>query len=266
MGRKMFPGLACALAAFLTAPAGAQAVDEGPFKWRPAADDGAPRPWAIFLPGGGGLEVFHDTRHYYRWAEWFNRRGIDVLLVDHLALSEAEAQSAEGKRGENPGEMLVRFAVQGVAEARDQGAMDSRCPGIVVGWSLGGEGALNLASRARSRLDGLVAAVGFYPSIRYQRKDFKPRIPILTFQGEDDDITPLDDLLAFSFANGAERFDVRIHSLAHHGFDVEGLAEPVSWNGGTFAYAPAAAADAESVLDNEMRYWGMVGKTACALD
>jgi len=262
-GRTLAIGLAAMFAATgLTAqPALAQQADS-PFHWQPAADDGQPHPWAILLPGGGGMAVFQDTDHYYRWARWLNARGIDVLLVDHVTSRDALAIE-----GESQGQWQARLAVQGLEQQRALGRMDGRCKGMVIGWSLGGEGALTLASLDAPAIDGLAAVVGFYPSVRFQPRRNLWRVPVLTFLGEDDNVTPLADLEALSgYVQGSARFDIRIYSLAHHGFDVAGLVEPVTWNGGTFAYSDWAAADAAAVLENEMTYWGVTGEGACALD
>lgn len=254
--------LAAALAAIGVAAPPAQAQDgDSPFHWQPAADDARPRPWAIMLPGGGGLSVFHDTDHYYRWARWLNARGIDVLLVDHVALSEVP-----GPDGEIPGQMLARFAEQGLAMARREGRMDARCSGVVLGWSFGGAGMLEVAAAGRGEFAGLAGAAGFYPLVTTQPDGYLPRVPVLILQGNADDTTTPAQLDRFLAAAAGSQIDVVSFDHAHHTFDAEGLTEPVAWNGGTFLYNAPAARGAAEALDEWLGERGMTGGGGCALD
>lgn len=247
----------------MTNSGGATAQEgDSPFVWQPAGEDDAPRPWAVIIPGGGGLAVFHDTDHYYRWARWLNARGIDVLLVDHVALSQRP-----GPEDEVPGDMLARYAAEGLAIARSEGRMDLRCPGVVMGWSFGGEGTLNMAAGGSRRTPGLVGAVGFYPLVASQPQDYSAQVPVLVLQGEEDDSTPVEALQAFTARAAGGPFTVELYPSAKHAFDAQGLTEPVGWNGSTFLYNAEAAAAATARLDRQLAEWGMTDNTAgCALD
>ena len=258
---KVWRGLLMAGAVLGSSPVAAQDGDS-PFHWRPAAEDDAPRPWAVVLPGGGGLSVFTDTDHYWRWARWLNERGIDVLLVDHVALREAPQPE-----GELPGAMLARFAAQGVAEARSHGRMDMRCPGVVLGWSFGGSGMLEVASRGAAELPGLVGAAAFYPLVAFAADPYSAQVPVLVLQGSIDDTTTPEALDALLVNATGSPIDVVAFDNAHHAFDAEGLTEPVSYNGGTFLYNASATEAARQALDEWLGERGMTdGTSGCALD
>ena len=262
MAKPWLAMLAMGVAAMTTSTGASAQEGDSPFHWQPAAEDDAPRPWAIIIPGGGGLAVFHDTDHYYRWARWLNERGIDVLLVDHVALAERP-----GPEGEVPGDMLARFAAEGLAIARTEGRMDSRCPGVVMGWSFGGEGTLNLAAGGRVQTPGLVGAIAFYPLVAFQPEDYAAQVPVLVLQGEADDTTTLEDLQAFVARAEGGPITAEVYPDGEHGFDAQGLVEAVEWNGGTFQFHAEGAAAATARIDVQLAEWGMTdGMAGCALD
>lgn len=262
MAKPWLAMLAMGVAAMTTSTGASAQEGDSPFHWQPAAEDDAPRPWAIIIPGGGGLAVFHDTDHYYRWARWLNERGIDVLLVDHVALAERP-----GPEGEVPGDMLARFAAEGLAIARTEGRMDSRCPGVVMGWSFGGEGTLNLAAGGQVQTPGLVGAIAFYPLVAFQPEDYAAQVPVLVLQGEADDTTTLEDLQAFVARAEGGPITAEVYPDGEHGFDAQGLVEAVEWNGGTFQFHAEGAAAATARIDVQLAEWGMTdGMAGCALD
>lgn len=260
--RLWLASLAMGVAAMTTSGSAAAQEGDSPFVWQPAADEDAPRPWAVIIPGGGGLSVFHDTDHYYRWARWLNERGIDVLMIDHVAMAQQP-----GPEGEVPGDMLARFAGEGLAVARAEGRMDLRCPGVVMGWSFGGEGTLNLAAGGRVQTPGLMGAIAFYPLVAFQPEDYAAQVPVLVLQGAADDTTTVEGLQAFLGGAEGGPFEVEIYPDAEHGFDAEGLVEPVEWNGGTFQYNAEATAAATARIDRQLADWGLTdGIAGCALD
>lgn len=229
--------------------------------WRPAADDGAARPWAVILPGGGGMEVFGDTEHYFRWAEWLNDRGIDVLLLHYQAANE-DFPAADGER---PDQQQARIAGEMVSRLRNEGRMDEACPGVVLGWSFGGAGTLELAAGGAEELPGLAGAVGFYPLVTFQPDGYAPQVPVLVLQGDVDDTTTPEALANLVDNAAGQTITVELYAAGEHAFDVAGLTEPVEWNSGTFLYNADAAEAATQRLDQQLVDWDMTdGAASCA--
>jgi dienelactone hydrolase len=223
-----------------------------------AAEDDSPRPWAVLLTGGGGIDIFGDEgAYYFSVAEMLNARGIDALVVDYLPV----ATPAEEIGMENYGGEIARVTDEGVAFERAQGRMDARCDGLVFSWSMGGEGLFEMAARDSMALPGLGAAYAYYPSVNGRPEGFAASIPVTVFQGSEDELTPLATLESFIAASETpESIDLHVFDGAKHGFDITTLAEPVL--GGSFEYdaahAEAAAAMLGAMLD-EADY-------GCALD
>lgn len=237
--------VACALSS-LSASAGAQQVSEPAsqhFHWRPAKEDGTSRPWAILLPGASGLDISGDDQHYFRTAAWLNAQGIDALVVHYQPASRLLPDTQDGK----PGPRIARVVRHAVDFNRYLGRLSERCNGIVIGWSLGGEGMWEIASEGEAAMPGLVGAIGYYPSVRGQRRDYQPMVPILVLQGEADRVTRASRLERFvSSSAHPDRIEVRTFVNARHGFDVVSLSAPQM--NGKLAFEPAAAREAADAL------------------
>jgi dienelactone hydrolase len=191
------------------------------YSWFPAAPDVKPRPWAVFLPRAAGIGKLVPGNQYFDLASWLNARGIDALIIDYDAAA-AKVPAARGKTGPK----IAAIILDALADSRDRSRMDGRCPGLVIGWSRGAEGALTLASTEQGPKAGIKAAVVYYPSVRGQERPWHQRIPVLALQGTGDQIAPAGSLLKLvesREANGAI-FDVHLYEGAHHRFDV---AHPV---------------------------------------
>ena len=68
--------------------------------WRPAVENAEARPWAVLLPGSGGLSILGDDEHYFRAATWLNERGVDALVIDyHRAARFVSAAAGGAPRG-----------------------------------------------------------------------------------------------------------------------------------------------------------------------
>ncbi|WAT17306.1 dienelactone hydrolase family protein [Aurantiacibacter sp. MUD11] len=260
LGLGFWAMLSVTVAGCSTAPTD-QAEPEVPVPytfWQPAGDTAQPRPWAIIIPGGGGMEVFGDTEHYFRWADWLNDRGIDVLLVDH-ATASTELPQGENER---PDFWQARIVGHAVAAYRENGWLDPQCPGVAMGWSFGGAGALELAAGGPDVLAGLVGAVGFYPLVAFQPDGYAPKVPVLVLQGDVDDTTTPQALANLAENAAGEPITVELYVDGEHAFDVAGLTEPVEWNGGTFLHNAEAAAAAADRLERQLDDWG-VGSGGC---
>ncbi len=212
--------------------------------WFSAADDDAPRPWAVILPGGGGIDNFGDEgAYYFEFAEWLNERGIDALVVHY----QEDSPPVDAVGIQNYGGEQAAVVDRAVAFGRGLGRMDMRCDGLVFGWSMGGEGTLELAGRPREALPGLTAAYAYYPSVQGRPEGFEARVPVTVLQGDADTFTPLPAFYEFMGASeNPEAFALHTFGGAKHGFDVYTVPEPVL--GGGFAYDRENALAAKAML------------------
>jgi dienelactone hydrolase len=203
---------------------------------------GKAHPWLIMLPGGGGIDVFGDGHFYFDVAKEWNRAGFDVLVVHY----QAAAPHVKGAEQANPAAMEATVVDDALEAARRNDWLDLQCPGMVMGYSLGGAGTLKLAAEPPRNL---VGAIGFYPAVVGQSEVYDARVPVLALQGDLDQLTPratLDGFVAKS--KDPAKFTVIHYPGAHHGFDIPSLAKPVTYNGGTFRYhAEATAASDKEV-------------------
>ena len=144
--------------------------------------------------------------------------------------------------------------------------MDARCPGVVIGWSRGAEGALTLASTEKGPKAGLKAAVVYYPSVRGQERPWHQRFPVLALQGTGDQTAPAGSLLKLVASRQAKdvAFDVHLYDGAHHRFDV---AHPVDNPTGKAPgdYDAKASTEALATIDTFLEMQG-IRTGGCALD
>jgi len=232
--------------------------------WQPAKSDGAPRPWAVLLPGTSGLDIFDDHEHYFRAALWLNERGVDALVIDYHGAIPLIREARDGP----PGDRIATIVADALRTERAEGRMQENCPGAVIGWSLGGAAAWTLAAKP---VDPALKAVAmFYPALL--GRDYRNVVPILVLQGTADNVNPEDELRAFVANRVETSAPVEIVALqgAANFFDVPSLVpartlhypEP---NGvaRTFAYDAAAERSAHQALDTFLRKQGIAGG-ACA--
>jgi dienelactone hydrolase len=231
------------------------------YHWFPAATDAKPRPWAVLLPRAEGLGTLARGNQYWDLAHWLNARGIDALVVDY-ARATAQVPAAKGKTGPK----IAAIVADALADAREQQRMDMRCPGVAIGWSRGGEGALTLASAEERGMTGVKAAIVYYPSVRGQERPWRQLHPVLALQGEADGIAPAASLrkLADGRQPATMPFEIHLYPGAKHRFDV---AHPVDNPAGK---APAdfdarAHADALAAIASFLDKYA-IGKGGCALD
>jgi dienelactone hydrolase len=234
MRKKGF--LVAAFALMLPSAGLAQSGDKAEAHYYPreTARSGKAHPWLIMLPGGGGIDVFGDKHFYFDVAKEWNRAGFDVLVIHY----QAAAPLVKGAQQDNPAEMEKAVVADALDAARRNHWLDLQCPGMVMGFSLGGAGTLKLAAEPP---ENLVGAIGFYPAILGQSASYRPAVPILALQGDADQLTPRATLDAFvARSQDPSRFVVRHYPGAHHGFDIPSLAKPQTYNGGTFQYQAEA--------------------------
>ena len=237
--------------------------------WRPASSDGAgARPWAVLLPGSSGLSIFTDDEHYFRAAVWLNERGVDALVIDYHGAAPFVPAAREG----TPGDRVAAIVADALKTQRAEGRMQERCPGAVIGWSLGAAGAWTLA--AAEPLDPALKAVAlFYPAL-IRSRPYRNALPVLVLQGTADDVAPETELRAFVARRSVSSAPVEIVALqgAAHGFDVPSLLPartmgfpPLTGRPATFAYNAEAARSAQRALESFLGEQGVVGG-ACAAE
>ena len=233
--------------------------------WRPASEGGAERPWAVLLPGSGGMSIFDDDGHYFRAAAWLNERGVDALIVDYHGAARFVRDGQDG----SPGDRMAAIVANAAKVQRAMGRMSTNCPGIAIGWSLGAEGTWAIAAQ-REQTDGIRAAVMFYPTVRILRP-YSNVIPILVLQGATDNVTPELDLREFVAARPPESavINVVVLAAASHGFDVRSITQertmrfpPLIGPQATFGYSAEATARAQAALDDFLSNQG-ISRDAC---
>ncbi|MGX7895269.1 dienelactone hydrolase family protein [Tsuneonella sp. HG222] len=231
-------GMASGVAA-QTAPAST----EQHYYARPVEGEAKARPWLVLMPGGGGMDVFGDTEHYFNVAREWNAAGWDVLLVHY----QEAAKLIPGAAQSNPARMETTVIADALNVAGAKGWLDLQCPGMVMGFSMGGAGTLGLAADPPKTLIG---AIGYYPMTAGQAARYTPKVPVLVLQGDLDQLTTRDALDAL-VAKSADRSKLSVFHFpsAHHGFDIPSLAKPVTFNGGTFRYNNGAALAAQAEVE-----------------
>ncbi|MGC1270689.1 MAG: dienelactone hydrolase family protein [Croceibacterium sp.] len=213
----------------------------------PAAAPGKPRPWVVILPGGGGIKVFGDDRVYFDAARHWNAQGYDALIIHYQAVWD----SLPGAKHGTAGQREARVFADGLTVAKQRGWIDAACPGLVVGYSMGGEGTLTLSA---DRSTGLAGAIAYYRSVKGQPAGYTPAMPVLLLQGQADQVAPEADLDQF-LARATDRTLVRVERYpgAHHGFDIPSIVEPYLFQGMPFLFNSTHAATAVRAADTFAR-------------
>jgi dienelactone hydrolase len=261
MGKKAL--LAVALAFTLPSAGLAQAGDKAEAHYYPRESTraGTAHPWLVMLPGGGGIDVFGDGHFYFDVAKEWNRAGWDVLVIHY----QAAAPLVKGAQQSNPAEMEQAVVADALAAALRNKWLDLQCPGMVMGFSLGGAGTLRLAEQPP---ENLVGAIGFYPAVVGQSDGYGAAVPVLALQGDADQLTPRAKLDAFvAGSKDPAKFTVEHYPGAHHGFDIPSLAKPVTYQGGTFQYQAEAtkASDKEVAAFRQARLEAAKAPAECKI-
>jgi dienelactone hydrolase len=237
------------LGLLLAAPSAA-AAQQSPdhLYWFAASEDEKPRPWAVILPGGGGIDNFGDEGEYYfAFAEWLNSHGIDALVVHY----QQDAPPVDEVGLPAYGAEIAGAALRGVERERSLGRMDLRCDGLVFSWSMGGQGMWDLVEGGRVALPGLAEAIAFYPSTRNRVTGYDPKLPVTLLQGDADTLTPLPALEEFVAGSTApDAFTLHVFEGARHGFDLYTVPEP-QLDGG-FIYDQPSAEAAHAILEQKL--------------
>jgi dienelactone hydrolase len=214
-----------------------------------------PFPTLIAIPGCSGIAFpDHDEeeqhaqlqeddrlfrRHYLSMAERFRAEGFAVLLI-HVHRAEGVVTACAGEIG---AERIAEYINEAVAWARRLEFVDSTRV-HVIGWSMGGWGALAWLHGHRTEASAVRSVVMVYPSCS-DREPLTNPIPSLLLLGGADDIADPDvceNLIAASETSGT--VTTRRYSGARHGFDIEGAPSVLEIGGGMTVGYQMAAADA----------------------
>lgn len=261
MRKRTLAVAAIALAVPATGLARASDKAEAHYYPRETARAGKAHPWLVMLPGGGGIDVFGDGHFYFDVAKEWNEAGFDVLVIHY----QAAAPLVNGAEQANPASMEQAVVADALEAARRNRWLDLQCPGMVMGFSLGGAGTLRLAEQPPKNL---VGAIGFYPAVVGQSEPYRAAVPVLALQGDADQLTPRAKLDAFvSASKEPAKFTVVHYPGAHHGFDIPSLVKPVTYNGGTFQYQAEAtqASDKEVAAFRRARLAGAHAPAECKI-
>ena len=233
--------------------------------WQPAKSDGAPRPWAVLLPGTSGLDIFDDHEHYFRAAIWLNERGVDALVIDYHGAVPLLPAARDG----SPGDRIATIVADALRTERAEGRMQEHCPGVIIGWSLGASAAWTLAANPS---DAALRAVAMYYPALLGPRSYRNVLPILVLQGAGDDVNPEAELRAFVASRSDTSAPVEIVAFqgAGNAFDVPSLVPPRTLHysdplgaPSTFAYDAAADRGAHQALETFLTKEGIAGG-ACA--
>lgn len=224
--------------------------------------DTKPRPWAIFFPRAAGIGNWAPGNQYADLAAFLNQRGIDVVIIDDdFALNRLNPPGSAGEK-------RAAIAVDALTRLRAHGHFDMRCPGLVVGWSRGGEGALTLASSDSGPDSGIRAAIVYYPSVGGQPSPWLQRMPVLALQGTGDGTAPakkLEKLAAGRVKNDEYPFVIKLYPGAKHRFDVAHPVDNPASEKIEKDFDAKAHADALTVIDAFLAERAISGES-CALD
>lgn len=250
------------VALLLGAPLPAQEPLPADLHLLPAATDTKPRPWAIFFPRVAGIGTLAPGNQYADLAAFLNARGIDVLVIDDdAALKRLKPPGSSGQK-------RAAIALDALAKLRAAGRFDRRCPGVAVGWSRGGEGALTLASGRSGPDGGFRAAIVYYPSVGGQVSPWPQKMAVLALQGTADGIAPakkLEALAAGRVQNDELPFTIKLYPGAKHRFDVAHRVDDPASAKAEKDFDAKAHADALAAIDAFLTERAISG-ASCALD
>lgn len=178
-------------------------------------------------------------RHYPTMAERLRVEGFAVLLIDvHRAQGVVTACA-----GEIGAERIAEYIDEAVAWARQLEFVDSTQI-HVVGWSMGGWGALAWLHGPRRQSDLVRSVVLVYPDCSGREPLTNPVPSLLLLGGADDIADPAvcENLVAASETKAT--VTTRRYSGARHGFDIEGAPAVLEIGSGMTIGFQQVAADA----------------------
>jgi dienelactone hydrolase len=178
-------------------------------------------------------------QHYLRTARSFRDAGFAVILV-HVHGAEGLVTACNG---EISGERIAQYIDESIAWVS---ALDLVRSGDihVIGWSMGGGGALAWLGGVRSQKTQVRTVITVYPSCS-RKEPISNGPPLLMLLGGADDIAKPDVCLSL-IAKSDPSLDAEVITYpgARHGFDISDAASVLELkNGLTIGYQRAAATE-----------------------
>lgn len=176
--------------------------------------------WMLLLPGSSGLKIFDDKHFYHRKAEAMKNLGYTVVLLDYKALYKS-LNNKDKPKG-TTGDKIAWTVKQAISIALHNMHIKTMQKGHLLGWSLAGEGIINLLKDTTFiALSNIQSAALFYPS-NERKQSITTQIPLLIQIGEADNVVDaqgLKDQIAEH-----EKVQLIFYPQCAHGFDIESLS------------------------------------------
>lgn len=228
-----------------------QRIQDNHFKYVPTGK--GPFPTIIAVPGCSGIALPDPDkeanlpnleeddrlfrRHYPRMAERLRAEGYAVLLI-HVHGAEGLIKACGGEIG---AKRVAEYIDASVSWAKRLEFVD-KARIHVIGWSMGGGGALEWLSSTGNESESVQSVVAVYPPCA-SKKPLKNRIPLLMLLGGADDIAEPADCEDLVVASGPNpMITAKLYTDARHGFDIEDAPTELDiGNGKTIGYQEKAA-------------------------
>jgi len=176
--------------------------------------------WMILLPGSSGLTIFDDKHFYHRKAEAMKNLGFTVILLDYKALYKSI--NNESKPKGSAGDKIAWTVKQAISIALHSKHIKPMQKGHLLGWSLAGEGIINLLKDTSFiTFSNIQSAALFYPS-NEGKQSITTSIPLLIQIGEADNVVDAKDLK--DQIADQDKVQLIFYPQCAHGFDIESLS------------------------------------------
>ena len=223
-------------AALILSPAAAENLDLlKPLMKTTTPSGNGPFPAVLFLSGASGFHI--EGGNYDGVQADLTRLGFVVIRVDSLEARGLKSNK-DGKLTFKDQSNDIRIVVTYLKSQTNikQDAIN------VLGWSLGGQGALAAAQDDV----GITRAVAYYPPC-HRLLSVEVKVPALVLSGEADDVVSLG--ACRKWADGMKAITLHTYPNAHHAFDNKNFDPPKKYPFGTIGYDATAAQHAWSQIE-----------------
>jgi dienelactone hydrolase len=199
-------------------PGEGQTSSTAPYRLvRPAG--AGPHPALLFVSGCSGFAPHSAPDHYPRMARGFAAEGFAVVFVDYLGARH---------RGSCGGMIRPNNVVADIMKAVDYARAQPfvRASDItVIGWSMGGGGALAaIFELPAGRPPPFRRVIAYYPECKGVGSPWAAKVPVLMLLAGRDEVSPTlvcDELV--QRVGAGHPVEIRVYPEARHAFDVAEL-------------------------------------------